>query len=151
MAMDYLFAGPYRFPNFNDTNCVRLNETCGIDINTLKSVLLPTDCDQFISNVKFMGKKLDCKTIFSRKNSQGICFTANSFYLEREIASNVSHLVFNREEFLKGAILEMDLIDLNEAQLQVIGIDLSLLLAVFLTRVDSLVLCAQSPREASLF
>lgn len=119
-AMDYLFTGPYKFPVYNKTLCAGFNETCGLNLEVMKNVLLPTDCTQFISNVKYLGKKLNCRDIFIQRSSQGVCFIANGIYGSYgKEKSNFSSLTFTRADYKNRIILSMEVHDFNGAQMHV--------------------------------
>lgn len=119
MAMDYLFISPYRYPNFNNTLCSGLNETCGLNFDEMRKVLLPTDCHQFVSNVQYLDKTIDCSKLFVKKNHPGSCFVINGAFQKFGIKNKEPLLTFNRKDFQKQVALKMDLLNFNGAQLHV--------------------------------
>lgn len=77
----------YEEPFFGTSanNCLKLNETCGIDMNVIRKYLMPSKCTDFMHRVTFLGETINCENIFERHETQtGVCFIANSLYKNKE-------------------------------------------------------------------
>ena len=65
----------------NVADCMKFNNTCGIDLNVLKNDLLPQTCNEFMVSASWLGREVPCETIFKlHKTEIGQCFIANSLY-----------------------------------------------------------------------
>lgn len=99
----YLFVSPNQ--NLDEYEfCNSQNKTCGFDVDTLmravmklhirtilKSSLIklyvlqffPQSCNDFMSELTFLGRSYDCNEIFKPiKTEMGQCFTANSLHVQ---------------------------------------------------------------------
>jgi hypothetical protein len=67
--------------NYNEA-CEDFNSTCGVDLDFLRSQLLPRNCNEFMYGMKLFGKKIgNCSEYFElHKTEVGYCFIANSIY-----------------------------------------------------------------------
>lgn len=80
LFQSYLFQTPNEQINTVDPYCASMNSTCGIDINVIKSIFLPHNCNDFMLNLTFLGKYYEnCGDIFQTiETEMGTCFTSNN-------------------------------------------------------------------------
>ncbi|XP_049296276.1 uncharacterized protein LOC125770584 [Anopheles funestus] len=82
MAQTYLFLSPNSNLDEDITAiCAGLNNTCNLNLKVMKNRFLPSNCNEVLFDVKFVGKSYDCNRIFRYTLTEmGNCFTANSIF-----------------------------------------------------------------------
>ncbi|XP_050093972.1 uncharacterized protein LOC126576709 [Anopheles aquasalis] len=61
--------------------CTGLNSTCNLNLEAMRSMFFPTDCQDVLFDVRFRGTEYNCSEIFHYSITEmGSCFTANSIY-----------------------------------------------------------------------
>lgn len=109
-----LFLNPEQpLDGINTDICLAFNETCGIDIKTLKRTLLPSQCHDVIKGLSFLGEKLNCEKVFKLYQTEvGDCFVGNSLYMTNKKLSDFENLPlrFSNLDTLQRS-LEMEYVD----------------------------------------
>lgn len=82
--MRYVFISPHYEPYMEMEECYgeNINSTCGVDVDVIRNLLLPTTCSDIIFNITYKGKYIgNCDDIFKLQHTEiGSCFTANGVY-----------------------------------------------------------------------
>ncbi|XP_035787860.1 uncharacterized protein LOC118464531 [Anopheles albimanus] len=82
VAQTYLFVSPN--VNMDEDNaivCTGLNSTCNLNLEVMRSMFFPTDCQDVLFDVRYRGAEYNCSQIFHYSITEmGSCFTANSIY-----------------------------------------------------------------------
>lgn len=69
------------FEGMTLSHCLEINDSCGIDIEYARNLLLPKTCDKVIDKIFFLGVEMKCQDIFKFYQTElGSCFIANSIY-----------------------------------------------------------------------
>lgn len=90
--------------------CTKYNETCGIDFEIVKKALIPQQCHQIMTKVKFLGQEIDCAEYFKLHRTEiGECFIANSLYSSKPVLNTFDHLPLrysNQESYERSLEIE---------------------------------------------
>lgn len=71
--------------------CLEMNDTCGMDLNVQRNILLPTTCHRVMSKLTYLGEELNCSNIFIPYETElGRCFVANSLYTKNFTTGTVN-------------------------------------------------------------
>jgi acid-sensing ion channel, other len=78
-VQNLMFLNPQQPLDGVDLNdCREYNETCGVNFTAIREMFLPQKCDEFVKEMKFLGKPIDCKNYFFKHETEaGLCYTAN--------------------------------------------------------------------------
>lgn len=73
--------------------CLEINDTCGINLNIMRNILLPRSCQDFMTRVTFLGEEIPCEKIFKLHRTEiGDCFIANNLYSNGKTLENFRQL-----------------------------------------------------------
>ncbi|KAM7353604.1 pickpocket 29 isoform 1-T1 [Cochliomyia hominivorax] len=108
---DYMFTNPNNI-HFKEDYCDGLNATCGVDILRVRKELLPSSCEDFMTNITFRGiLHENCTDIFTfHELEMGYCYLSNNL-IDYESFDNlplkfdISHKDKSLKIYLRGGFL----------------------------------------------